>query len=99
MASPELSGVVDRIENGAFSGGDKETFAPLVGDLRNHDWFFVAADFDAYSACQRQIDEAWTDPDTWTRKAILNTAAMGRFWSDRTIRGYAHDIWQVDPVF
>jgi len=37
MASPELSGVVDRIENGAFSGGDKETFAPLVGDLRNHD--------------------------------------------------------------
>ena len=99
MASPELSEVVDQIENGVFSGGDKETFAPLVADLRNHDWFFVAADFDAYSASQRLIDEAWTDPDTWTRKAILNTAAMGRFSSDRTIRGYAHDIWQVDPVF
>ena len=99
MASPALSEVVDQIENGVFSGGDKDTFAPLVADLRNHDWFFVAADFDAYFACQRLIDEAWADPDTWTRKAILNTAAMGRFSSDRTIRGYAHDIWQVDPVF
>ena len=55
----------------------------------------VAADLDAYAAAQRQVDKLWADPSAWRRKAMLNTARMGWFSSDRTIRQYSRDIWNV----
>jgi starch phosphorylase len=57
----------------------------------------VAADFDAYWEAQRKLDALWRDPAVWWRMSLLNTARMGWFFSDRTIREYAQDIWQV-PV-
>jgi starch phosphorylase len=98
-ADPRLAEVVAQIEGGAFSGGDRERFAPLVDNLRHHDWFQVCADFTAYWDAQRRIDAAWGDADGWTRKAVLNTAHMGVFSSDRTIRGYAREVWGVQPAF
>ena len=53
------------------------------------------ADFDAYWDAQRGVNALWQDRDTWCRKAILNTARMGWFSSDRTIRQYASEIWRV----
>ena len=67
----------------------------LIGGLYEHDWFMVATDFDAYAAAQREIDALWSEPTAWWRKAILNTARMGWFSSDRTIRQYAQDIWGI----
>jgi starch phosphorylase len=55
----------------------------------------VATDFDAYAAAQRRVDEIWSDPSAWWEKAILNTARMGWFSSDRTIRQYSQDIWGI----
>ena len=94
-----LGEVLDQIRAGVFSGGDGERHRGIVENMRSHDWFMVAADFDAYWHAQRHVDVAWTDPDDWTRKAILNIAPMGRFSSDRTIRGYARDVWDVQPQF
>ncbi|MEM0943452.1 MAG: glycogen/starch/alpha-glucan family phosphorylase, partial [Pseudomonadota bacterium] len=98
-ASPALEEVLSQLEDGTFSPEDPGRFASIAEDLRHHDWFQVAADFEAYRAAQRQVDRVWRDPDTWTRRAILNTARMGRFSSDRTIRGYAADIWGIAPEF
>ncbi|MEM9737048.1 MAG: glycogen/starch/alpha-glucan phosphorylase, partial [Pseudomonadota bacterium] len=98
-ASPALEEVLSQLEDGTFSPEDPGRFASIAEDLRHHDWFQVAADFEAYRAAQRQVDRVWQDPDTWTRRAILNTARMGRFSSDRTIRGYAADIWGIAPEF
>ena len=55
----------------------------------------VAADFDSYWQTQRDIDALWRRPRDWWRMSILNTARMGWFSSDRTIREYADDIWQT----
>jgi starch phosphorylase len=57
----------------------------------------VTADFDAYYETQRRVDALWRDPRAWREKSILNIAHMGWFSSDRAIRGYAEDIWDV-PV-
>ncbi len=98
-ADPHLAEVVDQIASGAFSPDEPGRFAALVDNLRHHDWFQVCADFTAYYAIQREIDTAWRDQDGWRRKAILNAARMGMFSSDRTIRGYAKDVWGVTPEF
>jgi starch phosphorylase len=44
------------------------------------------------------VDAAWHNSDLWTRKAILNIAQMGTFSSDRSVRDYAREIWDVKPA-
>lgn len=96
-ASRHLGGVLDAVGSGVFSPGDPGRFGGLVDAVRHHDHFLVAADFDAYYAAQRAVDQRWQDPAAWWRSAILNTARMGFFSSDRAIADYAADIWNV-PV-
>jgi starch phosphorylase len=55
-------------------------------------------DFESYSECQKKVDAAFCEKSRWSKMAILNTARMGRFSSDRTIKEYARDIWKVEPV-
>ena len=91
----ELAEVIEAVETGEFSSDDRHRFDRLTDRLRNGDRFMVAADFAAYCAAQRQIDALWRSPADWERTAIMNIAGMGWFSSDRTISGYARDIWDV----
>ncbi|WP_287976898.1 glycogen/starch/alpha-glucan phosphorylase [Sphingomonas sp.] len=93
--SRELAQAVSAIASGVFSPDDPDRYKGLMGGLYDHDWFMVAADFDAYTAAQRAVDARWSDPAAWGRSAILNVANMGWFSSDRTIGEYARDIWGV----
>ena len=61
----------------------------------NSDHFLVAADFQAYWDAQREMDVLWHDQNAWQKQAVLNTARMGWFSSDRTIREYAEEIWNI----
>lgn len=93
--SKELQQALSAIASGVFSPGDTGRFADLVDGIYSHDWFMVAADFDAYAKAQREVDALWADRTTWYNKTILNTARMGWFSSDRTIRQYAREIWRA----
>jgi starch phosphorylase len=95
-ASPRLKAVIDSLTAGTFSPGEPERFAPIVQSVTDYDHFMVAADFEAYWEAQRKVDRLWQS-DAWWRTAILNTARMAWFSSDRVIREYARDIWKV-PV-
>jgi glycogen phosphorylase len=92
-ASPELRQALEAIASGVFSHDDPDRYRELIGGLYDHDWFMVAADFDAYAAAQRAVDEIWRDSPKWNAMAIRNTARMNWFSSDRTIRQYAEEIW------
>ncbi|MEK1893885.1 MAG: glycogen/starch/alpha-glucan phosphorylase, partial [Rhizobium sp.] len=94
-ASRELSQALQAISSGVFSHDDRNRYSALIEGIYAHDWFMVAADFDAYAQAQRDVDQLWTDPSTWNSKAIYNTARMGWFSSDRTIRQYAKEIWRA----
>ncbi|HWY63637.1 MAG TPA: glycogen/starch/alpha-glucan phosphorylase [Rhizomicrobium sp.] len=92
-ASRELSQVLSAIASGVFSPDDPHRYADLIGGIYDHDWFMVAADFDAYCSAQREADTRWQDKRGWQASAVHNVANVGWFSSDRTIMEYAHDIW------
>ncbi len=94
-ASPELSEALKQISAGVFSPDDTNRYKDMVQGLYDHDWFLVAADFDAYFAKQRHVDKVWRDQEEWNRIAVTNTARVGWFSSDRTIRQYGAEIWGV----
>ena len=93
--SPRLAEAISCIRSGAFSPDDADRFGPIVEALLDYDHFMVAADFDAYWTAQRAVDALYGKPGWW-RAAILNTARMGWFSSDRAVREYAEKVWNVD---
>jgi starch phosphorylase len=95
--SPALARAINAIGSGEFSPGDKDRFEPIAHALQYLDHYMVSADFDSYYQAQRGIDARWQVVPAWTRASILNVARMAWFSSDRTIREYAEDIWNV-PV-
>jgi starch phosphorylase len=94
----DLKAVIDLINSGFFAHGDTSLFRPLTDNLLSSDPFLVLADFAAYVACQKQVSQAYLDADQWTKMSILNVARMGKFSSDRSIREYCQDIWNIQPV-
>ncbi|GAA6209664.1 glycogen/starch/alpha-glucan phosphorylase [Cognatishimia sp. WU-CL00825] len=97
-SSPRLSRVLGQIAGGVFSNGDHHRYSDILHNLYEHDYFLVSCDFDEYFDKQREVDAVYRDVNRWTRMAAANTAGMGWFSSDRTIRGYADDIWGAKSV-
>ena len=95
--NPELKKVIDQIGNGTFSPAEPDLFQPLVDSLLSSDSYMLLADFAAYLKSQEEVNKLFLDSGEWCRKSIINTASVGKFSSDRTIREYARDIWAVAP--
>ncbi|QXI33496.1 MULTISPECIES: glycogen/starch/alpha-glucan phosphorylase [Pseudomonas] len=94
-ASNRLNDVLQAIRSGVFSPDDPSRYSGLIDGLVAYDRFLVCADFDAYWDAQQRVEELWHTPEQWWRMAVLNTAKMGWFSSDRTIREYATEIWKA----
>jgi starch phosphorylase len=97
-SNPELRETIDLIGSGVFSNGDRDLFRPIVESLLNRDDYMLLADYQPYVEAQQRVSEAYLDQQNWTRMSILNSARVGRFSSDRSIREYCHHIWHIGPV-
>jgi starch phosphorylase len=94
----DLRAALDAIADGMFSPDKPDRFRGFVDQLIwTRDPHMVLADFKSYARCHRTVEAAFRDRAAWTRASILNVARMGRFSSDRAVRGYAREIWGV-PV-
>jgi len=96
-SNPYLHEALDQIVAGEFSGGNGELFRPIFDSLLNGDEYMVLADYQPYVDCQDKVAEAFLDQERWTRMSILNSARMGKFSSDRSIREYCQKIWDIKP--
>jgi len=95
----ELKQTLDMIAAGRFSPDDPGLFMPIIDNLlRNGDYYLLLADYRPYVQAQERVDELYADKEQWMRKAILNTANMGKFSSDRAVMEYARKIWNVTPL-
>ncbi len=98
-SNEELRAVVDWVGSNYFTPNEPpRVLSSLRDNLVYHDPFLVLADYESYSECQKKVDLAYRDKAAWAKMAILNTARMGKFSSDRTIAEYARDIWKIEPV-
>jgi len=98
-ADEELRAVVDWVGSNYFTPDEPHgVFNMLRDNLVYHDPFLCLPDFRSYSDAQQRVDAAFRDKARWAEMAILNTARMGKFSSDRTIAEYAREIWELDPV-
>ena len=98
-SNPELRAVLDWLGSGYFTENEgQDILAPLRDNLIYHDPFLCLADFQAYCDAQDLVSEAFIDKTRWAKMAIMNTARVGKFSSDRTISEYAKDIWKLQPV-
>jgi len=94
-SNPELREAIDCIARGTFSPEQPDLFRPIVDSLLDHDTFMAFADYQAYIDCQSGVSRSYRDRDHWTSMSILNTARIGKFSSDRAIRDYCRDIWNI----
>lgn len=98
-ADSELRAILDWLRSDYFTPDRPGCLDPVVRSLLDHgDPYLVLADYRSYIEAQERVDVAFRDKERWARMAILNTARMGKFSSDRTIREYAEDIWSLKPV-
>ncbi|ALC18250.1 glycogen/starch/alpha-glucan phosphorylase [Desulfuromonas soudanensis] len=98
-ADPDLARVMQLLESGHFNQFEPGIFDSVVRALLSPgDPWLVLGDFASYAEAQRRAATAYRDPEEWTRMSILNTAASGKFSTDRTMRQYAGEIWQLAPV-
>jgi starch phosphorylase len=98
-ANAELAAVIDWLGSDFFTGNEhRDVLAPLRDNLLYHDPFLCLADFESYGKTQEKVSKAFKDKPRWGKMAVLNTARVGKFSSDRTIAEYAKDIWKLKPV-
>ncbi|WP_020677099.1 glycogen/starch/alpha-glucan phosphorylase [Geopsychrobacter electrodiphilus] len=98
-ADTDLNRVMQLLECGYFNQFEFGIFDPILQTIRSpNDPWMTAADFRSYVEAQQRVAEAYKDEEHWTKMSILNTAASGRFSSDRTIAEYNRDIWKLEPI-
>ncbi len=98
-ADADLKRVMHLLECNHFNLFEPGIFDAIVQTIRNpHDPWLTAADFRSYVNAQNAVSAAYLDQERWTRKSILNTAASGKFSSDRTIADYNRDIWHLPAI-
>lgn len=95
----EVRQVLGAILENRFSPHDYDLFRWIVDKLlSDNEQYMHLADFKSYIKTQAQVDKDYAQPKLWARKAILNTARMGKFSTDRTMKEYAQDIWGIKSI-
>lgn len=94
--NPELKAVLDWLETDYFTPGRPgELVAIKRSLLEGGDPYLVLADFDSYSKAHAKLDTWYRDKALWAKKALLNTASVAKFTSDRSIEDYVAKVWQL----
>jgi glycogen phosphorylase len=96
-ADANLRRVIDLLREDFYNSNEPGLYMRIVDSLLGEDYYLVLADFDAYRRAQLEVDRAYSDRERWNRMSLQNVARVGFFSSDRTIREYSRELWQLEP--
>ncbi len=96
--NPVIRRTINSLMDGSFCQHSPELLQSLAEDLIHNDPFMALADFDSYRAAQQKAADLFRKPRAWWSKAVLNTASLGGFSSDRSIADYAELVWNLDKA-
>lgn len=97
--NPAVHRALNAIADGEFNPREPGLYKQVRDWLTfEGDHYMLLADIESYAEAQRRVNALWSDPAAWTRAAILNVANMGHFSSDRAIKEYAENIWNIKPI-
>ncbi|MBT8083709.1 MAG: glycogen/starch/alpha-glucan phosphorylase [Woeseia sp.] len=95
-ADDDFASVVKLLKSGHFNRFEPGIFDNvLLAMLNPHDPWMTAADFRGFVDAQQRASDAYSDSKRWTAMSIRNSAASGRFSTDRTMQNYNDDIWHL----
>ena len=90
--------IMNSLVDGTFAHEYPDIFRDIYNSIIGRDEYFVLEDFASYVDIQEKVSQAYKDKDNWAKMAVINTAKSGKFSSDRTIREYASEIWNIKPL-
>ena len=97
--NPAIKRVMDVFNSETFFSHEPGAYKWIFNSILHHgDPYFHLADLESYIEVQTQATAEYMQPSVWNRKCLLNVARMGYFSSDRTIKEYAREIWNVRPA-
>lgn len=97
--NPCIKRALDTLINGILDDGRTGYFEDLYNALlEERDQYYVLADFESFKKTQEQVFEDYRDKKKWAQKCFANLYSSGVFSSDRTIRQYASEIWNIKPT-
>ena len=92
-----FNNIINQVRGGEFGWSD--FFGPVMDAVcGSRDYYLLANDFEDYLRAQKDVDAAYKDQERWNKMSIESVAGSGKFSSDRTIRQYAEEIWDVKPT-
>jgi len=95
---PELKAILDLFKSNFLNLEEPRIYIPIWDTLLTYgDQYFHLADFHSYIEMQEKVDQTYKDQNKWTQMALMNIANSGKFSSDRTIKQYATQIWNIKP--
>lgn len=96
-SDPEISSAVELIRGNYFNISEPDAFNNIFEDIfERGDRYFIFADLKMYADCHQSVLDLYRDDfEAFNRKAVINVASSGKFSSDRTIREYAEQIWNI----
>ena len=95
-SNSELKSILDWLDTDYFTPGQPGVLSSIKRSLLdNGDPFLVLADFASYKDAHQRAQAMFKDKQRWAKAAMINSATMGIFSSDRSMHDYARDIWNL----
>ncbi|MEM1486249.1 glycogen/starch/alpha-glucan phosphorylase [Oscillospiraceae bacterium PP1C4] len=99
--TPRIKRVVDTLIDGTFDDENTGMFRDLYDSLlvgaswHKPDQYYLLLDLISYCDAKLRANRDYADCEAFARKCFANTAHAGKFSSDRTVNGYAQEIWNL----